>query len=236
LLLRAKVLRGLGDVEGALDLVLRCGRELDETGLHDPIFAPWWLHAALLLAELGRPAEAVEPVLRGEALAARWDTAEARGLALLARGVITPGRTGLELLDGAVTELAGSPVRLAHVRALSCLGGAQAAAGDLKSARGQLRTAVDLAVRCGDLVAANEARCLLKRAGGRMPQSSTGRVDALTGGERRVAALAASGLSNKEIAEALFVTVRTVESHLSNTYRKLGVQVRTDLVGELGRR
>lgn len=234
LLVRAQVLRCLGDREGAVELVLRCGREFDEAGLRDPIFAPWWLDAAYLFAELGRPAEAVEPVRRGEALAARWDTAEARGLALLARGVVTPGRAGLDLLEGAVAELADSPARLADIRALSSFGAALAAGGDLKSARGHLRTAVDMAIRCGDRTSANEVRSMLRRAGGRMPESSTSRADALTGGERRVASLAASGLSNREIAEALFIAVRTVESHLSNVYRKLGVQTRADLLGQLG--
>jgi DNA-binding NarL/FixJ family response regulator len=57
--------------------------------------------------------------------------------------------------------------------------------------------------------------------------------DALTSGELRVAELAADGLTNREIAEKLYVTVRTVESHLSNAYRKLGAQTRTELAVQL---
>lgn len=67
-----------------------------------------------------------------------------------------------------------------------------------------------------------------------MPRLTAAPANMLTGSERRVAALAADGRTNREIAAALFVTVRTVESHLSNAYRKLGVQTRTDLLGHLG--
>jgi DNA-binding NarL/FixJ family response regulator len=58
-------------------------------------------------------------------------------------------------------------------------------------------------------------------------------VDALTPSERRVAALAAEGLSNREIAQALFVTLRTVEMHLSNVFRKLDIASRTQLPAAL---
>ncbi|WP_418287548.1 helix-turn-helix domain-containing protein [Lentzea guizhouensis] len=70
---------------------------------------------------------------------------------------------------------------------------------------------------------------------GRWPhaEAGAGPADALSGRERRVAERAAAGASNREIAEELFVTVRTVESHLSNVYRKLGVELRTDLPAAL---
>ena len=58
-------------------------------------------------------------------------------------------------------------------------------------------------------------------------------LDSLTPSERRVAAMAAEGSTNREIAQALFVTAKTVEVHLSNTYRKLGVGGRADLAGAL---
>jgi DNA-binding CsgD family transcriptional regulator len=54
-------------------------------------------------------------------------------------------------------------------------------------------------------------------------------VDALTASERRIAGLAADGLSNPEIAQALFVTRKTVEAHLANAYGKLGIRSRTEL-------
>jgi DNA-binding NarL/FixJ family response regulator len=60
------------------------------------------------------------------------------------------------------------------------------------------------------------------------------RKDALTASERRVAELAARGMANREIAESLFVTVRTVEFHLSHSYRKLGIDSRAELTAALG--
>jgi DNA-binding CsgD family transcriptional regulator len=61
-------------------------------------------------------------------------------------------------------------------------------------------------------------------------------VDALTPSERRVADLGAEGLTNREIAQALFVTEKTVEGHLAHAYRKLDIQTRTGLGQALGGR
>jgi DNA-binding CsgD family transcriptional regulator len=58
-------------------------------------------------------------------------------------------------------------------------------------------------------------------------------VDSLTPSERRIAAMAAEGLANREIAQALFVTLRTVEMHLSNAFRKLDISSRTQLPAAL---
>ncbi|WP_158839530.1 helix-turn-helix transcriptional regulator [Saccharothrix deserti] len=222
------------DHEGALEVLLRCGRELDAMSVRNPVLVPWWLDATTLLADLGRPAEAVDLVERGAERAARWDTPTARGYALLAEGLITSGRARVEVLEAAVGELTGTGALLREVGARTALGHAFLAEGRGKPARRHFRAAVDLAVRCGDLPAAAVARSGLMRAGGRMPGLTATPANMLTGSERRVAALAAEGRTNREIAAALFVTVRTVESHLSNAYRKLGVQTRTDLVGHLG--
>jgi DNA-binding NarL/FixJ family response regulator len=75
---------------------------------------------------------------------------------------------------------------------------------------------------------AERARAELGRIGGRAPNAGE-----LTPTERRVAALVAAGRSNKEIASELFVTVRTVETHLTKVYAKLGVHSRTELVSRL---
>ena len=102
---------------------------------------------------------------------------------------------------------------------------------DDRGARKQLRAAADLAVRCGDVAMASAARTALVQAGGRVGTLTIG--DVMTGGERRVAELAARGMTNRQIADSLFVTVRTVESHLSNVYRKLGVSTRADLAARV---
>ncbi|SFR04037.1 ATP-, maltotriose-and DNA-dependent transcriptional regulator MalT [Lentzea waywayandensis] len=230
---KAAVRRARGDLTGALDLLLECGRRLMSAGVHNPVWAPWWLDAVCLLVRLDRREEAVELAEAGAERARRWDTLEARGLSLMASGTAATGPLAAELLSAAVTDLSGSAARPLHVRAVRLLGESRLSDGDAKGAREHLRTAVNLAIRLGDRTAAAEARELLVLAGGRMPKLGAGPADALSGRERRVAELAAAGASNREIAGELFVTVRTVESHLSNVYRKLGVELRADLPAAL---
>ncbi|MFK4265878.1 helix-turn-helix transcriptional regulator [Streptomyces milbemycinicus] len=229
LMARARARWALGDGETALGLFLDCGRSLEETGITNPAFAPWWAEAACLLAERGRPEEAGDLVEWGAGLARRWGTSRALGLAALARGVTTQGRPGVELLTESVALLSRSPARAEHARAEYLLGGALLEAGDQRGAREHLRTAADLAWRCGALALAREARRRLVASGGRMREITTSPVDLLTGMERTVANLAAAGAGNREIAESLFVTVRTVEMHLTGVYRKLSVSQRAEL-------
>jgi DNA-binding NarL/FixJ family response regulator len=80
---------------------------------------------------------------------------------------------------------------------------------------------------------ADRARAELAAAGGRPRASALKGVAALTASERRVADLAAEGQTNKDIAQLLYVTPKTVEVHLSNTYRKLGIRSRRELVEAL---
>ncbi|MFI0731238.1 AAA family ATPase [Streptomyces sp. NPDC021225] len=229
LMARARARWALGDGETALGLLLDCGRSLEETGFTNPAFAPWWVEAACLLAELKRPEEAGDIVEWGAGLAERWGTSRALGLAALARGVTTGGSRGVELLAESVESLSRSPARAEHARAEYLLGGALLEAGDPRGAREHLRTAADLAWRCGALALAKEARRRLVASGGRMREITASPLDLLTGMERTVANLAAAGAGNREIAESLFITVRTVEMHLTGVYRKLSVGHRAEL-------
>jgi DNA-binding CsgD family transcriptional regulator/tetratricopeptide (TPR) repeat protein len=217
------------DLEAALAYALRCGELLDEAGISNPVFAPWWLHAASLLARMGRASEAGELVERGEEMAGRWGTARASGLVLMAKGTITRGPGALEVLTEATELLAGTSAKSDHARAEALLGMALLRADDAVAAREHLRRSVDLSVRHGGWASATTARDLLVAAGGRMSQVTGDRVDLLTGREQKVAGIAARGASNSEIADALSVTLRTVEVHLTSVYRKLGVVNRADL-------
>ena len=231
---RAHTRAFLGDVDGALEHLLWCGRSLAAAGIANPLFVPWWADAALLSVEQGRTSEAVAHVEHGEHLVRTWNVPRARGLALIARAAVSGSSTAVELLHEAVRVLEGSPSGYDRQRAEHRLGQELLRRGDARSARGHLRLAVDLATRCGSRVAATRSRDLLIKAGGRM-RPMTGRLEnVLTGSERRVAGMAASGLTNREIAEALFVTPRTVEVHLTNAYRKLGIGGRAELVDVLG--
>lgn len=227
---RAHWLWNCGDHDAALDMLGRCGREFDAMGVHNPVLVPWWIDAVAVNMRLGRLAEAAEIAERGADAALAWNTPAARGYALLAEGMSTGD---VLTLEQAVAELGEAGSRLCEAQALRALGNALMRAQDEKTARKHLRAAMDIAVRCGASMAADRAHELLTAAGGRVSAVHTSPRDALTSGELRVAELAAEGLTNREIAEKLYVTVRTVESHLSNAYRKLGAQTRAELAVQL---
>ncbi|MEU3409084.1 LuxR C-terminal-related transcriptional regulator [Streptomyces sp. NPDC006670] len=224
-----RVHRERGDLEGALELWRRCGRSQEEAGVVNPVLAPWWLPTATTLGRLGRGAEAAELVETAVARTRAWGTPRALGLGLVAAASVVGGRARTELLAEAVETLSGSPARLELARAEYQLGRELLALGDARAARGHLRQAIGLATRCGSHALTATARDTLVTAGGRMPQLAVAPVDSLTPSERRIATLAQRGLSNKKIAEALFITPRTVEMHLTNVYRKLDVRGRADL-------
>jgi DNA-binding NarL/FixJ family response regulator len=124
-------------------------------------------------------------------------------------------------------------MRLEHARALVALGAARRRAGRPSDARAELRDALEQARRCGASALEEQALEELIAAGGRPRRAADEARDALTPSERRVAGMAAQGMSNKEIAQALFVTVRTVETHLFNSYRKLQIKSRSQLKSAL---
>ena len=122
---------------------------------------------------------------------------------------------------------------MGHARALTDLGAALRRANRRADARDPLRRALDLADACGAAPVAEQARAELLAAGGRPRRPRLWGVEALTASERRIAAMAAEGQSNPEIAQALFVTTKTVEAHLSRAYRKLDIRSRAQLPGAL---
>jgi DNA-binding CsgD family transcriptional regulator len=229
LLVEALWLAGTGRAEEAAGRLRRCGASLAEGGVTNPLLAPWWLEGALLLGRMGRPAEAAELAEHGRALAARWDTPRARGLVLLARSAAAAGAARIELLEGALDALEVSAGLLYRLRAGLLLGDALLAAGDRPGARSHLRRVALAAGRARCTGLAVRARRRLAEAGGRLPQADGANADVLTGSERRVAELAARHATNREIADTLFVSLRTVEFHLTNVYRKLGVTGRSEL-------
>jgi DNA-binding CsgD family transcriptional regulator len=134
---------------------------------------------------------------------------------------------------GGRSSLAGSELRLARARALIDLGAALRRGGHRRDAREPLREGLDLANRSGSVVETNRAMDELRATGARLRRLALRGVDSLSPQERRVAAMATEGLGNREIAEALFLTRRTVEMHLTGVYRKLGVSGRRDLPAAL---
>ena len=139
----------------------------------------------------------------------------------------------VEAAREAVEVLAASDLRLAHARGLIDLGAALRRGGHRRDAREPLREGLDLANRCGSVIETDRAMDELHACGARPRRPAMRGVDALSAQERRIATMATEGLGNREIAEALFLTRRTVEMHLTGAYRKLGVSGRGELAASL---
>jgi DNA-binding CsgD family transcriptional regulator len=151
------------------------------------------------------------------------------GASLRVLGLVEGGEAGIGLLREAVEVLAGSEARLEHAHALVDLGAALRRANQRTEARARLREGVDLSRMVGALGLAERANEEIAASGARPRKVLRTGLDALTASERRVAQLAADGMSNKEIAQTLFVTIKTVEMHLSHAYRKLEISSRAQL-------
>jgi DNA-binding CsgD family transcriptional regulator len=129
--------------------------------------------------------------------------------------------------------LEGSQSRLKHARALTDLGAALRRASHRADARDPLRQGLDIAHRCGATALAARARTELLATGARPRRIALHGRDALTATERRIADMAAGGQSTPEIAQALFVTTKTIETHLGHTYQQLNIHSRNQLVNAL---
>jgi DNA-binding CsgD family transcriptional regulator len=141
--------------------------------------------------------------------------------------------TGVERLRDAVTLLERSPARHELARALVDLGAALRRDGHRSDARAPLRDGYELARECGAQALAEDARHQLAASGVRIRRARLTGAESLTASERRIADMAAAGSSNAEIAQALFVTVKTVEMHLTHVYRKLEIPGRGELARAL---
>ena len=148
-------------------------------------------------------------------------------------GLVEGGKRGLSLLAEAVEVVAGSPARLEHAKARTELGAALHRANRRSEARDQVRQGLDLATLCGAAPLAARAETELRATGARPRRIALRGVESLTPSERRVAELAAGGPTNREIAQAPFVTQRTVEVHLTSVYRKLDITSRSQLAAAL---
>lgn len=219
--------------EGAEQL-LSAGQLLQRLGATSPSIAPWRSEAALAYAASGEATRAHELANEELRLAQAFGRPRAVGVALRAKGLICGGRAGMRLLEEACRVLRSSPAKLDYARALTDRGAALRRARQRTTAREPLREALDLATRLGATKARKRAETELRAAGGRPRRHVLSGVESLTASERRVAELAADGLTNRDIAQALFITPRTVEGHLTHIYRKLDVSSRGELSAVVG--
>jgi DNA-binding CsgD family transcriptional regulator len=220
-----------GDRPAAVELFDNAGRRAAALGWGEPSVRWWTADHAELLLELGRIDDAARIVGTWEADARRvareWVLAHVtrcRGLAAAARGDV---EQALDLLARAVAEhdAVGDP--FGRARALLASGTIRRRVRQKRPAREAIEAAVGAFDAIGASRWAAKARGELGSVSGRRP------ADALTAAERRVAALAAEGKTNREVAAALFLGERTVASHLTHVYAKLGVRSRTELARRL---
>jgi DNA-binding CsgD family transcriptional regulator len=222
-----------GDLECALVDHLDCGRRLTAAGIVNPAMIPWRSRAALVSHRLGRREAALRLASEELGLATRWGTPRAIGVALHALGLVAGGPDGLSLLEESVASLARSPARVEHAHALYELGRALGEVGRQAEARPLLHESYRVAGGCGARPLADRCAAEIKRVGGRRPRALLAGTAALTAQERRIAERAVAGATNREIAEELFLTLRTVEAHLTGVYRKLGISGRAQLAAHL---
>lgn len=218
----------------ALDVLLECGRRQLAVPAPNPGVLPWRSEAAIAAHACGRVEQARALAADELELARAFGSARALGTALRAVGMVAEEERRVGLLEEAVAALERSPAQLELGRTLVDLGGAQHAAGQRTAARETLRTGLDIAHHAGADGLAGAARAALVAAGARPRRPAVRGTDALTPSERRVAELAERGLTNREIAQALFVSTKTVEFHLRNAYFKLRIRSRAELSGVLG--
>ncbi|TBO58185.1 LuxR family transcriptional regulator [Streptomyces kasugaensis] len=237
-----------GNWQAALDDYLSCGRGQSARDFVSPVATPWRSGAALALVGLGQPARALDLAEEELRHARTWGTPRTVSRALRARAAAVGGRRGLESLSEAVAVLRTAPAPVELVETLLDLGRARIDAGNSRKGREDLHEAHALALRllapdpadpAGHPDAPATGRLLratgnaLRASGARGTRRDTTGSAALTRAERRIVELAAQGQTNAQIGEVLHLARRTVETHLTHAYRKLGVTRRTQLASRL---
>jgi DNA-binding CsgD family transcriptional regulator len=199
---------------------------------------PAWIEdltvAAAVRQALGEHAAAAELATQALSLARQWHTPGGIGQALHAAARLQDGAQREATLREAIAHLSDSPARLELARSLVTLGVVLRRENRRIDSREPLRDGYELARECGARGLAETARAELRASGIRVRRHELTGLEALTPSERRIAEMAAAGATNAEIAQALFLTVKTVEMHLTGAYRKLELRGRRDLPAALG--
>ncbi|MGW3140323.1 ATP-binding protein [Streptomyces sp. NPDC001139] len=233
---QARLRRLQGQPTEALNDALASGRYWTAAGGANPAFIAWRSEAALCLHHLGNGDEARDYVVEELRLAKQWGAPRSVGHALRVLGLVSEGPDGLDHLKQATDILRPHPAcRLEYTKALAETGAALRRAGHRHDARTFLREALDLATQSGATPLADFVGTELAAAGGRPRRTTLNGPRALTPSEHRIATLAAAGATNRQIAQQLYVTPKTVEVHLSAVYRKLDITTRTHLANALTR-
>jgi DNA-binding CsgD family transcriptional regulator len=218
-----------GRIAEGLEDILAAGVLFTRAQVICPGPISWRSEAALAQRALGDH-ESAESLAEEELeLARAFGAPGALGVALRAAGVMAGGDRGALLLREAIDALERGDARLERARALADLGAMLRRRNRRTEARELLREALDAAHRAGAKPLAEYAETELRATGARPRRVVLRGLDSLTASERRIAELASEGLTNREIAQTLFVTARTVEGHLTSVFRKLQLDSRNEL-------
>jgi DNA-binding CsgD family transcriptional regulator len=223
---RARLRLAQGRPEEALADFEELARRDEELGQRNPGVG-WQAGAVRALLAGGRDDEAVAMADDMLMRARNWNTNASIGLALCTAGVAAGG--DVDRLTEAVAVLGDSPARLDLAHAQVELGAALRRSGLRREAREPLRNGLELARQLGSTALVQRAHEELITAGAKPRRLMFSGAESLTAAERRVALMAADDLTNRDIAQALFVTAKTVENHLSRCYSKLGITSRAEL-------
>jgi DNA-binding CsgD family transcriptional regulator len=230
---RARLRIAQGNYHAGVADAVACGRLCEQLGTNRLWDVQWRLSAAQAHFLAGHPEHAAALVHEQVRLARSFAVPRHIAVALRTAARLAD-RTDAELfLTEAVDLLRDGPARLELARTLADLGELRMRGGDRRTARDTIRQAAELALECHAPAMAERLTAGLAASGGRPSQLRVSGVHALTPSERRVARLVADALTNRQIAERLFVSEKTVEAHLSRAFRKLGVRSRTQLMAQL---
>jgi ATP/maltotriose-dependent transcriptional regulator MalT len=226
---RARLRLAQARFEEASETALELGELLRSHGNAAHPGMSWRHDAAIALTATGNKPRARQLIAEQWVDTKVWNTPRLIGITLAAEGVVEGGDRGIDLLRHAVDTLEGTPARLAYAEALLELGAMLRRKKQRSEARGVLRRALDIADRAGAGLITARAAEEIAATGARPRRIRLTGVESLTPSELRVARMAAGGMANREIAQALFVTHKTVESQLGAVYRKLDVASRSKL-------
>ena len=209
------------DLAGGTDDLRAAGRIFATLGF-GPALSGWRSALAIALPAADRSLARALAMEELE-LARATGLVRCTGVALRGVGLLSDREVGLDLLRQSADILEGSAAKLEHARSLVELGSAMRRAGRRSDARGVLVRGLEIAHGCGAHQLSRRARRELLAAGSRRSRDATSGRESLTASELRVLELAAAGATNTEIAQELYVTSKTVETHLTHAYAKLGL-------------
>jgi DNA-binding CsgD family transcriptional regulator len=213
----------------ALDDFVGVGNRLTRALITSPAYLPWRSGAALAQLGLGEREAAGRLADEELELTQEFGAPRAIGVASRIAGLVAGGDRGEQLLRQAIDAFERADVQLERARTLTDLGAMLRRRNRRTEARELLREALDVAHRSDATQLAGRAETELRATGARPRRIVLVGLDALTASERRIADYASQGLTNREIAQTLFITTRTVEGHLTSVFRKLRLSSRNDL-------